>query len=188
MRGAIAWRCGLVLAAALAVACGRGERGSDASTPNTPEASRVRVALNWKPEPEFGGLYEAQRSGAFAKRGLAVELTGGPGAPVVQMVDAGQVEFGLVAADEVVIARDRGSDVVAVFATYQTNPQGVMVHASRGLRSLTDLFAAGGTLAVEPGVAYVKYFQKHYDLSRMKIVPYGFSIGPFLAEDRKSVV
>lgn len=179
-------RIGIVLACALALGCGAEKQEQAATTPDSaakPAAAKpapLRIALNWKPEPEFGGLYEAQRAGVFAKRNLAVEVTGGPGAPVVQMVDAGKVEFGIAAADEVLVARDRGTDIVAVFATYQTNPQGIMVHASRGLKSLPDLFAAGGTLAVEPGVAYVKYLQKHDDLSKMKIVPYGFSIAPFL--------
>jgi len=163
-----------MLALLATVACG----GEDAAT--RAAAGKVAIALNWKPEPEFGGLYEAQRIDAFTKRGLELEITGGPGAPVVQMVEAGKVEFGIAAADEVMVARDRGTDIVAVFATYQTNPQGIMVHASRGLASLADLFAAGGTLAVEPGVAYLKYFQKRFDLAKMKIVPYGFSIAPFL--------
>lgn len=146
------------------------------------EAGRTRVALNWKPEPEFGGLYQALDDGAFRRRGLHVELTGGPGAPVVQMVSAGQVQFGVVGADEVVIARDRGADLVAVFATYQTNPQGLMVHASRGITSLEGVFAAGGRLAVEPGLPYVKFLKKRYDLSRMQIVPYSYSIAPFLTD------
>jgi NitT/TauT family transport system substrate-binding protein len=165
---------GIALLCALALGCGaEQQQAADGAAP-------LRIALNWKPEPEFGGLYEAQRTGAFQQRDLAVAITGGPGAPVVQMVDAGKVEFGIAAADEVLLARDRGTDVVAVFATYQTNPQGIMVHASRGLKSLPDLFASGGTLAVEPGVAYTKYFAKHYDLAKMKIVPYGYSIAPFL--------
>ena len=165
----------IAMAALLAItACG----GEDAAT--RAAAGKVALALNWKPEPEFGGIYEAQRSDAFAKRGLTLELTGGPGAPVVQMVEAGKVEFGIAAADEVVLARGRGADIVAVFATYQTNPQGIMVHAARGLHSLADVFAAGGTLAVEPGVAYTKFFEKHYDLAKMKIVPYGYSVAPFL--------
>jgi NitT/TauT family transport system substrate-binding protein len=161
-----------VLALAL-VACRGGSEGP------------LELALNWKPEPEFGGLYEARRTGAFQRRGLELELTGGPGAPVVQMVESGQVAFGFAAADEVVIARDRGTDVVAVFATYQTNPQGIMVHAKRGVDSLAALFASdGGTLAVEPGLPYVKFFEKHYDLSRFQIVPYGYSIAPFLSDAR----
>jgi len=174
---------GLALAA-LALACGdtREERAASNSPAAAQPLETVRIALNWKPEPEFGGLFEAQRAGKFAKQGLAVEITGGPGAPVVQMVEAGQVEFGFAAADEVVVARDRGSDLVAVFATYQTNPQGIMVHASRGLASLRDLFVAGGTLAVEPGLAYVKHLEKEFDLSKMTIVPYGYSIAPFLID------
>ena len=157
-------------AALLLTACGRAPDG------------KLALALNWKPEPEFGGLYEALRGGAFASRGLDVAVTGGPGAPVVQMVESGQASFGVAAADEVVLARDRGTDVVAVFATYQTNPQGIMVHASRKLGSLAALFAAGGTLAVEPGLPYVKWLRKRYDLSRVKIVPYGYSIAPFLSD------
>lgn len=162
-----------VLACLAALACSSGDR------PGGP----LSIALNWKPEPEFGGLFEAQRAGAFQRHGLTVEITGGPGAPVVQMVAAGQVAYGIAAADEVLVARDRGTDVVAVYATYQTSPQGVMVHASRGVDSLDALFdGAPATLAVEPGVAYVKWFQKRYDLSKWRIVPYTFSIAPFLAD------
>jgi NitT/TauT family transport system substrate-binding protein len=163
---------GLAVAAALALAaCGGG----------VPEG-KLGLALNWKPEPEFGGLFQAQRSGAFARRGLDLAFTGGPGAPVVQLVTSGQVAYGIAAADEVVIARARGADVVAVYATYQTNPQGLMAHAKRGLASLAALFAAGGTLAVEPGLPYVKFLERRYDLSKMKVVPYGYSIAPFLAD------
>jgi NitT/TauT family transport system substrate-binding protein len=143
---------------------------------------KLTLALNWKPEPEFGGIFEAERTGAFAAQGLAVERTGGPGAPVVQMVTAKQVHFGIASADEVVLARDRGSDVVAVFATYQTSPQGLMTHAARGLASLEALFAAGGTLAVEPGLPYVKYLEKRYGFGKLQVVPYSYSIGPFLTD------
>ncbi|MCZ7618164.1 MAG: ABC transporter substrate-binding protein [Myxococcota bacterium] len=164
-----------VLLCLVTAACSRGG----------PPAGRVALALNWKPEPEFGGLFEAQRTGAFRRQGLDVEITGGPGAPIVQMLAAGQMAYGIAAADEVLVARDRGADIVAVYATYQTNPQGIMVHASRGVNSLDELFAGeGGTLAVEPGLAYVKWLRKRYDLSRFQIVPYGFSIAPFLAEPR----
>lgn len=162
----------------LLLACGSEPEQQAAS--GAPAVRTLRLALNWKPEPEFGGLYEAQRAGLFAKRNLAVEITGGPGAPVVQMVQAGKVEFGIAAADEVVIARDRGSDVVAVFATYQTSPQGIMAHASRGAASLGALLESGGTLAVEPGLPYVKWFQSRFDLAKTKIVPYGYSVAPFL--------
>lgn len=173
-------RSALVASLLVAAACG-GEQKAETPAGDAAPA-QLRLALNWKPEPEFGGIYEAQRRGLFAERGLALEITGGPGAPVVQMVEAGKVELGIAAADEVVIARDRGSDVVAVFATYQTSPQGIMAHAARGAASLAELFAGGGTLAVEPGLPYVKWFEKRFDLSKWKVVPYGYSIAPFLQD------
>jgi NitT/TauT family transport system substrate-binding protein len=169
-----------MIGACALLACGSEPQDAAPATDGAPAVRKLRLALNWKPEPEFGGLYEAERAGFFAKRNLAVEITGGPGAPVVQMVQAGKVELGIAAADEVVIARDRGSDVVAVFATYQTSPQGIMAHASRGAASLGALLESGGTLAVEPGLPYVKWFEKHFDLSKTKIVPYGYSVAPFL--------
>jgi NitT/TauT family transport system substrate-binding protein len=146
----------------------------------TRDDGALRLALNWKPEPEFGGIFEAERIGAFTKHSLVVALTGGPGAPVVQMVTAGQVAFGIASADEVVMARDRGSDVVAIFATYQTSPQGLMTHASRGVDSLASLLASPGTLAVEPGLPYVKYLEKRYGFAAQQVVPYSYSIAPFL--------
>lgn len=170
------------IAIATSLACGEQKAEAPAAPGAKPAPTPMRLALNWKAEPEFGGIYEAQRRGLFAERGIALEITGGPGAPVVQMVQAGKVELGIAAADEVVIARDRGSDVVAVFATYQSNPQGIMVHAARGAASLADVFAGGGTLAVEPGLPYVKWFEKRYDLSKMKVVPYGYSVAPFLLD------
>jgi NitT/TauT family transport system substrate-binding protein len=177
MRGSGAWgRCarrarGLLLAGLLLSGCGGA-------------AERSSLALNWKPEPEFGGVFEAQRSGAFARHGLDLELTGGPGAPVIQMVESGQATFGIASADEVVLARDRGSDVVAVFATYQTSPQGLMTHAARGVHSLEDLLRAGGTLAVEPGLPYVKFLERRYGFGALQVVPYTYSIAPFL-QDRE---
>ncbi len=166
------WARALSLSVLIAAAACGGDR----------QHGKTRVALNWKPEPEFGGLFEANRSGAFARGGLDVEITGGPGAPVVQMIDSGQVEYGVVSADEVLIARDRGADVVAVFATYQTNPQGLMVHGERRAASLADVFSEGGKLAVEPGLAYVKFLSSHYDLSKVAVVPYSYSIAPFLTD------
>ncbi len=147
-----------------------------------PDEGKLQIALNWKPEPEFGGIFEAERLGAFTKRALVVERTGGPGAPVIQMVASGQSRFGIASADEVVLARDRGSDLVAIFATYQTSPVGLMTHVARGVDSLQALLAAPGTLAVEPGLPYVKFLEKRYGFGALKVVPYGYSISPFLAD------
>lgn len=137
-------------------------------------ARKVRVQLNWLPEPEFGGIYEAERAGHFARAGLEVEiLKGGPDVPALQMAAAGRVEFAIAAADEIVALREKGADVVALFATYQTSPQAIMVKRSRPVTGIKALLDAGGTLIAQPGLAYLKWLRAHYDLSKTKIVPYG---------------
>ncbi|MGE5235489.1 MAG: ABC transporter substrate-binding protein [Acidobacteriota bacterium] len=149
----------------------------------------VRLQLNWVPEPEFGGIYAAERDGIFAAHGLRVEiLKGGPDVPAVQMAAAGRVEFAVAAADEVVALREKGADVVALFATFQTSPQGIMVRASREVKDIPALLANGGTLIAQPGLAYLKYLRKHFGLDRVRIVPYGSgALSQFLDPTRSDV-
>ena len=177
-------RAVLALACLVAlVGCSRKEPDGSKSKPAT--ATRVKVQLNWVPEPEFGGIYAAREGGAYEKAGLDVEiLSGGPGSPVVQVVAGGQSDFGVAGADDVVIARARGVDLVAVFGTFQTNPQGVMVHSARNIASLADL--KSGTLALEPGLPFGMYMKKKYGFAGATLVPYDGGIAKFLADPNHS--
>jgi NitT/TauT family transport system substrate-binding protein len=143
---------------------------------------KVRLTLDWKPEPEFGGFYEAGEQGAFAKQGLDVELrTAGPGAPTWQLVASGQTEFATTAADQVLVAREQGADVVALFAVYQTSPQAIMAHKARGFISIGDVFENTGTLAAEPN-AWLTYLTRKYPNPKVKITGYGGGVAGFLAK------
>lgn len=145
-------------------------------------AAKVKLALNWVPEPEFGGFYAARESGAFAKEGLDVEiLGGGAGVPVVQMVAGGQVDFGISGADEVLTARARGADVLPLLAVFQTSPQAIMTHESRGAKSIADILNSG-TLAIEPGLPYAAYLKKKYGFDKVKVVPYDGGVARFVAD------
>jgi len=142
--------------------------------------ARIKLALNWKPEPEFGGFYAAP----YAKHGLDVEiLPGGTGTPTVQMVGAGSVDFGIVSADEVVLARSHGNDVVALFAVFQDSPTGIMAHASRNLTSIGDVLK-GGTVALESGLPFARLLERKYGFSHVKVVPSpGGDITSFLHDE-----
>ncbi len=153
-----------------------------ASCKRTPEGSnKVKVQLNWVAEPEFGGIYAARDTGAYPRAGLDVEIVaGGAGVPVIQLVATGKVDFAIAGADDVVIARARGIDVVAVFATFQSSPLGVMVHDSRGIGKLEDL--ASGTLAIEPGLPFGAWLKKKYAFKGVTLVPYDGGVAKFLAD------
>jgi NitT/TauT family transport system substrate-binding protein len=145
------------------------------------KAGKIKLALNWKPEPEFGGFYAA----VYAKHGLDVDiLPGGAGTPTVQMVGAGSVDFGIVSAEEVVLARTHGNDVVALFAVFQNNPAGIMAHASRNLTGLGDLLQEG-TLAIQSGLPFARLMERKYGFGHVKIVPSpGGDLTSFLSDEK----
>ena len=162
---------------------GLGDAGGTQQAQTAPPAlAKVKLVLNWVPEPEFGGFYAAREKGEFKRHGLEVDiLGGGAGVPVLQMVASGQAEFGIAGADEVLTARARGVDVLPLFAVYQTSPQGIMAHASTGAKGIADVLK-GGTVALEPGLPYAAYLKKKYGFDKVKIVPYDGGVARFVAD------
>jgi len=151
----------------------------------TDQAGRASVSLqlNWFPEPEFGGFYEAERVGLFSEAGLDVKLlTGGPSVPAVQLVASGRTQFGIASADEVVQARAQEVPIVALFAVYQHSPSGIMVHASSGITDLAGVFVPRTpklTLA-SMQAPYVTWLKSRYDFSNVKEVAYQGGVSQFV--------
>ncbi|HMI88970.1 MAG TPA: ABC transporter substrate-binding protein [Polyangiaceae bacterium] len=171
---------GVLLVASLG-GCSKGQPGGSAGGESA-AGTKLKLVLNWVPEPEFGGFYAARDGGAYRRQGFEVEVIGGgAGVPVVQMVATGRVHFGTIGADELLTARAHGADVVAVFATFQTSPQAIMVHASRNLTSLAEVFRSG-TLAIEPGMAYAAYLKQKFRWENVQVVPYDGGVARFLAD------
>ncbi len=159
-----------LVAAVISAGCSKGN-----DSPGVASRPAVTLQLNWKPEPQFGGFYAAEVDGIYARHGLNVTITaGGAGAPTVDMIGAGTVPFAIVSADEIVRARAMGNLVVALFAVYQTNPQGIMTRASRGFKALGDVFSHPGILAMERGLPYSDFLQKKYGFGKLQIVPSPF--------------
>lgn len=148
--------------------------------------AELKLALNWKAEPQFGGFYEAERLGLFKDQKLDVKIQeGGSGTPTIQMLAAGQVEYAIISADELVIAHDRGAkDLVALFAVYQTSPVGIMTRTERNFKNLDEVFASDSTLLWQSGLAYAQFLLKKYPTMKVKTAPYPGGIGAFLADKK----
>lgn len=175
----------LAASAVIASGCSKSEGGSpqgETTKGGSGGPTNVTLALNWVPEPEFGGFYAARDTKAYEKSGLNVDIRGGgAGAPVVQMVATGQVEFGIAGADEVLTARARGADIVPIFAVFQTSPQGIMAHAARGAKTLAEVLASG-TVAMELGHPYAAFLKKKLGGFGAKVVPYDGGVARFVAD------
>ncbi len=152
------------------------------STLNCFAQTQMELGLNWKAEPEFGGFYEA--SELLSKQNITLKVTeGGSGTPTVQMLAAKKIPLGIVSGDELITAQEKGIDLVAIFAVYQTNPQGIMVRDDSPWKTLADLLNdSQATLAVQQGLPFVAYLKKKFPQLKVKLVPYQGGIGPFLAQ------
>jgi NitT/TauT family transport system substrate-binding protein len=141
----------------------------------------VSLTLDWRPEPEFGGFYQAKLSGEFQKHGLRVSIiNGSAGAPTWQLVANGKTDFATTAADQVLLARSQGAEVVALFAVYQTSPQGIMVHEDRDFKKMQDDFTNTGTLGAENN-PWLKFLLAKFGKPVVEITPDPQGIGVFLA-------
>ncbi|UYL08155.1 ABC transporter substrate-binding protein [Bdellovibrio sp. SKB1291214] len=160
-----------------------------AAEPVNKPAVSVSLALNWKPEPEFGGFYEAAFSGTYLKHGINIDIQeGGSGTPTVQMLANGKVDFAIVSADEIIISQDRNpkNKVVALFAVYQTAPYIIMSHAESDFKTVKDVFANETTLAVQAGLPYYQYLVKKFGKPKANVVPYVGGVASFLNDKKFS--
>ncbi len=146
-----------------------------------PPLTKAKLALNWVPEPEFGGFYAAKLNKIYEKNGLDIELVvGGSGSPTIQLVAAGKVDFAIASGGEVITARARGADVVSVFAVYQKSPLVLMAHKSRGFKKIDDIFSNAGILSIEKGQGFATFLEKKYGFDKIKVVPYTGGVANFV--------
>ena len=154
---------------------------ADAAAPKAKAPVKVTFVTDWKAQAEHGGFYHALVQGHYREAGLDVEiLPGGPNAFATQKVATRAAEFGMGSTDDVLMANERGIPVVAVGATMQHDPQGIMVHDASPVRGFADL--AGKTVAVTPGTTWFPYLVKRYALQGVQERAHTFSIGAFLKD------
>jgi len=128
------------------------------------ELVKVTQVTNWFAEPEHGGQYAALYKGFYEEYGLDMTIQpGGPQVSATQIVSSGSAEFGMTQADSLLLARQQGIPLVAIAATFQTNPQCFIFHADQDVKDFPDL--NGRTVYVAPGAGYWEYMKKKYNLN-----------------------
>jgi NitT/TauT family transport system substrate-binding protein len=146
-----------------------------------PALKKVTLLLDWYPEAENAGYFYALTHGLYARAGLDVQISPvGPNASVEPQVALGKYDFGLGSSDQVLIARSRGIPLVMVMGSLQHDPVGVMVHADSPVRTFADL--EGRTVAAQPGLPWLSYVVKKYQLRNLKTTPLNFDYASFLRD------
>ena len=133
-----------VLAAVVLLAAGCRGGGGDSEP--------FDLALDFYVNPDHVGIYEALHEGLFAAAGLDVtpRVPSDPAAPIKQ-VASGQVDLAVSYEPEVILARDRGLDVVAVAALVDRPLTSVISLPDSGIQGPADL---AGKIVVTAGIPY----------------------------------
>jgi putative hydroxymethylpyrimidine transport system substrate-binding protein len=139
-----------LLALALLVAgCGA---KSDATSAGSGETEPLTVMLDWFPNADHAGLYAAQASGEYKRAGLDVKfVTPSDAATPLKLLQAGRVDLAISYEPDVLLARDKGADVVAVGALVQKPLTSLM---SLGDHAITNPKQLGGKTVGTAGIPY----------------------------------
>ncbi len=153
--------CFLLLLTSVLVGC---HRHLDAIPSNL---TKVALQADWYPQPEHGGFYTALVKGYYREEGLdLIIVPGGPFAVASKQVASGAAQFGMDSSDHVLEGVSEGEPLVAVAATMQRDPQGIMVRKDSPVLSFADL--DGHTVAVKAGSTWFEFIVKRYHLDRVR--------------------
>lgn len=175
----------LALCATLGLAaCGELE---ESGTERPPEA-RLSLLLDYLPNADHAGIFQAQDSGAFRQAGLDVDVrTPDDPATVLKLVASGKADVGISYEPEVLLARQQGQDVVAIAAVVQ-RPLTSLISLPKGeIRRPADLKGKRvGTAGIPYQKAYLDTIASAAGLSPSDVtqVDVGFNLNQALVSGR----
>jgi NitT/TauT family transport system substrate-binding protein len=142
----------------------------------------VTLQTDWYPQPEHGGFYDALAKGYYKDEGLDVTiLPGGPLKSAEAQVASGTIQFAMQSSDHVLQAIANSDEpLVAIAATMQSDPQGIMVHADSPVKTWSDL--NGHAVAIHPGSTWWAFLIAKFHLDRVHEIPLTYSVANFVRD------
>jgi putative hydroxymethylpyrimidine transport system substrate-binding protein len=182
----LAARTTIVVIALLALAAGLAACGSKSdNTKGEPE--KLTLDLDFYPNPDHAGIYMAQEEGFFSEAGLevAIDSPSDPAAPLKD-VAAGRADLAITYEPEVMLAREKGLDVVAVAALVNQPLTSLIWLKSHGKEAINGVADLKGKTVSYAGISYQEAFMKtilrraHLGTSDVNLVNVGFGLLPSL--------
>jgi NitT/TauT family transport system substrate-binding protein len=155
--------------------------GSDALA-----TTSLTFVTDWKAQAEHGGFYEALAEGLYAKRGLDVKiLQGGPSVNVPQILAGGAADFGIGSNDFIALNIVKaGAPIRAVMAVFQKDPQVLITHPRKDIRSLADMKGKPVMISDAATSAFWPWLRAKYGFDDGQIRKYTFNLAPFLVDPK----
>jgi len=174
----------LLLALALA---GCGEKGEPAGAGGA-KLEPFRILLDYFPNANHAPIYAAQASGEFRRAGLDVEIVAPPDpAAPLRLLQAGRADLALTYPPELLLARDKEINLVAVGALVQKPLTSLMAIDGSNVSSVGDLRGKTvGTAGIPYQAAYLKSLLAKAGVpdDSVKRVNVGFNLVPAMLSKR----
>jgi NitT/TauT family transport system substrate-binding protein len=95
--------------------------------------------MTFVPNIQFSPVYVALEKGYFEDAGINLTLEYGDEPVGVDLIAAGQRQFGMISGEQVLAARANGRPVVSVYEWYQKYPVGIAYPVDSGIETVADL-------------------------------------------------
>jgi putative hydroxymethylpyrimidine transport system substrate-binding protein len=126
--------------AALALALSACGEKKESVTSASGHAQSMTLMLDWFPNADHVGIYQALADGDFEKAGLNVhiQVPSDPALPL-KLLEAGKTDVAISYEPEVLLARDKGEPLVSVAAIVQKPLTSIVSLGSKHIRSAAQL-------------------------------------------------
>jgi ABC-type nitrate/sulfonate/bicarbonate transport system substrate-binding protein len=131
----------------------------------------VTVALSWIHEAQFAGMYVADKKGYYADEDLNVTFVSYNDEDLPQVLADGKYDFAILQADTLLLAREAGLPVKAIFVDYKHSPTSYFSKKSSNITKPEDL--TGKTVGADYSEVYsliAMLKNKGVDVNSVKIV------------------
>ncbi|MBM74665.1 MAG: hypothetical protein CMK59_04645 [Proteobacteria bacterium] len=146
----------------------------------------ISLQLNWTPEAEHGGYYQALEEGYYKEEGLDVEIrSGGSGVRVETETALQRSHFGITNADKLLSVREKGLKIIALLAPFQSSPRVLIHHKSNPISSFEDLSKAKLLILNNTKPFYRFLVNKYPKLKNIDTIPYNKAV---FMENKQSVM
>ncbi len=147
----------------------------------------VKLSLDWVPQGEHGGYFQAIAKGYYADQDIDLEIIpGGPSVNTKAMLMANQVDFNLGGSAGALNYAKKDLPFTAIAAFFQKTPQVLISHPNVGIDHPNDFKDKTIFLSNFGRLSFWGFIKSKYGLSDDQLKSYNFNSQPFI-DDPQSI-
>jgi NitT/TauT family transport system substrate-binding protein len=185
-KGLMFWILGVILLVGAGISLISGCRAKQA-----PETT-LTFLLDWKGGPYHAGFFVADAKGFYKDEKLKVSFEEASGAAqAATIIGQGKYSIGLATGDSVLMAVEKGANIISVATIYQRNPVVVFSLEASPITKPEDLVGKKVGIPLE-SIAYKEFLafikKVGLDQTKIEIVGVGFDTSPLLSKQVDALV